>query len=143
MKALRSIVAFLVGAAVSMFFIIAVEGINAVLWPPPAGVNLMKDKEACLAYFVSLPTAALVVGVVGWTLAALCGPWVATRLGTNRHPAHGFALGTLLLLGAVVNMSMLPYPLWYWAAVLILLPSSLVVGSLQSRPAAIVEGESQ
>jgi len=132
MKALRSILAFVIGAAVSMFFIVLVEGVNESIWPWPAGVD-KSDMKICLAYFVSLPATAFVIGVVGWSLAALCGPWVATRLGTNRHPAHGIALGVLLMLMALFNMSMLPYPLWFWAAILILLPTSLILGSLNAR----------
>lgn len=142
MKVLRSVFAFLAGATVSLIFIVLVEGVDASIWPPPEGVDLMKDKEACVAYFVSLPAAALVIAVVGWSLAALCGPWLATRLGTNRHPAHGVLLGALLLAGAVFNMSMLPYPAWFRVAVVILLPASLVVGSLRAGPRSVSEGAS-
>jgi hypothetical protein len=54
--------------------------------------------------------------------------WLATRLGTGRHPAHGIAVGSFLFLAAVMNMFMLPYPIWFWGLNLILLPSSIALG---------------
>jgi hypothetical protein len=55
----------------------------------------------------------LAVGGAIWAVAPFAGAWLATRLGTNRHPAHGYVVGAILLALAGLNMAMLPYPVWF------------------------------
>ena len=51
--------------------------------------------------------------------------WIATRMGAGRHPAHGNAIGSLLLLAAAFNMFMLPYPVWFELGNLLILPLAI------------------
>ncbi len=123
----RGVVAVVVGFLVALFFIVAVEIVTLALYPFPDGVDPL-DPEVCRAHVASLPTGALLIGVVGWGLAVFSGVWVATRLAAGRHPAPGIVLGVLLLASAVMNMSMLPYPGWFWAANLIAFPVLTFLG---------------
>jgi hypothetical protein len=128
----RGVVAVVLGFLVAAFFIVAVEGVCAVLYPFPDGVD-PTDIEVCKAHVAQLPASAFLIGVVGWGLAAFTSSWAATRLGANRHPAHGIGLGLLLLAAAVLNMLMLPYPAWFWVAVLIALPVCFLLGARLGR----------
>ena len=45
--------------------------------------------------------------------------WLATRLGTGRHLAHGLVVGAILFAAVVFNMAMLPYPIWFWVNLIV------------------------
>lgn len=125
---LRSLFAFAMGAAVAMFFIIAVEFVTLCLWPFPEGVD-STDMEICKAHVAAFPTAAFVISTIGWMLASLLGPMTATRIGTGQHPAHGIILGLLLYSGALLNLSMLPYPAWFRGINVVGLPACFIAGT--------------
>ena len=133
----RSAVAVLLGLLAAMFFIIGVEGVCSILYPFPPGVD-PSDLEACRAHVATLPASAFLIAVAGWALATFAGSWVATRLGAARHPAHGIVLGAVLLAAAVVNMLMLPYPIWFWILNLVVFPTCFCAGARlgRGRPSA-------
>ena len=68
------------------------------------------------------------LGGAGWGITMLLGTWLATRLGTRRHPAHGIAVGLTLFAAVIFNMSMLPYPFWFVILDLIVLPLAIFYG---------------
>ena len=119
----RSVGAVIAGLLAAMIFIIAVEGVWAVVYPFPPGVD-PHDIDVCKAHIVKLPADAYVIAVAGWGLAVLAGSWVATRLGPGGHPAHGHVVGSILLLAAIANMLMLPYPIGFWVGNLVVFPSA-------------------
>ncbi|MFN0198723.1 MAG: hypothetical protein ACKVT0_18405 [Planctomycetaceae bacterium] len=115
---IRSLAAVVAGLIVAFMLIIGVEGMSAVLHPFPPGVD-SSDMEVCKAHVARFPQWILALAVVAWGFTVFAGSWVATRLGTGRHPAHGIVVGMLLLAAAVFNMSMLPYPAWFWVNVIV------------------------
>ncbi len=123
MSILRSLGGVIAGLVVSFIVVVAVEGMGAVLHPFPPGAD-MSDMEVCRAHVAKFPAYVLVLSMIGWGISAFAGSWVATRLGTRRHMAHGLILGGFLLVMAVVNMSMLPYPVWFWGNIIVLPVSS-------------------
>ncbi|MDZ4685567.1 MAG: hypothetical protein SH850_10930 [Planctomycetaceae bacterium] len=129
---LRSTMAVVLALAAAMAIIIAVEGIGAIMHPFPPGFD-PTDMEACKAHVARYPTAALIMGVVGWGLAVFASAWIATRLGAGRHPAHGITIGLLLLAAAGYNMLMLPYPLWFEIANLVVFPAAFLIAAQLGR----------
>ena len=113
LKLIRSL-AVVIGALLLAFVgVIAVEVVSSILHPFPPGID-PTDMEACKAHVARYPTGVLLLCTVGWWLTVLASCWLATRLGANRHPAHGVVVGLILLALAVFNMAMLPYPSWFW-----------------------------
>ena len=128
----RSVLAVIAGLAAAMFFIVGTEAVWAVVYPPAPGVDL-HDMEACKAHLAQLPAEAYVIVAAGWGLAVLAGSWVATRLGTGRHSAHGIAVGSILLAAAVANMLMLPYPALFWGLNVVAFPVCTHLGTKWGR----------
>lgn len=109
---LRSLGAVLLGLATALLLVILVEVISGVLHPFPP--NFDGTQEAMFAHVANYPAWVLaLLGGVGWSITIVVCTWLATRLGTHRHPAHGFAVGLILLSAASFNIFMLPYPLWF------------------------------
>lgn len=124
----RSVGAVLVGLVAAMFLIAGVEVVSSIFHPFPSGVD-PTDYEVCTAHVARYPAWVLLLVVLGWGLTTFLSAWLATRLGSGRHRAHGIVVGSILLALAVTNMSMLPYPIWFWACNLVIFPLGFYWGA--------------
>jgi hypothetical protein len=135
---LRSIGAGLLALLAAFVLVVAVEGVWAILYPFAPGADTSDMATVC-EHIRQLPADAFLIGSAGWAITTFAAAWIATRLGTARHVAHGFVVGGLLLAAALFNMSMLPYPALFWAVNLIALPAGILLGAWLGRaPAAAV-----
>ena len=121
---MRSVGAIIASLVVAMMLIIAVEAITAIFHPFPLGVDTT-DHEVVKAHVAKFPHWVLALAVIGWGSTVFASAWLATRLGAGRHPAHGIAIGSLLILAAAFNMLMLPYPVWFELVNLLILPLAM------------------
>jgi hypothetical protein len=71
----------------------------------------------------------LAVVVAAWGLTVLLSTWLAARLGPGRHRTHGIIVGLALLALVGINMSMLPYPIWFCIANLVAFPFAIYCGT--------------
>lgn len=124
----RSVAAVLAGLVAAMVLIVGVEVVSSFLHPLPEGAD-HNDPEVMKAHVANYPTAGLLLGAVGWGLTVFVSAWLATRLGSKRHLAHGVLVGALLLTAALFNMAMLPYPIWFWIFNLIAFPAGAWYGA--------------
>lgn len=121
--------AVLFGLLTAFGLVVAVEWYGARVHPFPAGAD-PTDMAACIAHVASYPEWVLGVVVPMWGATSFAGAWVATRVGTARHPGHGFFVGLLLFAAAGFNMWMLPYPRWFEVANIVVLPTAAWAGSV-------------
>src|SRR5262245_235705 len=124
---LRSIGNVLAGLALAFVFVVAAEVVGSIFHPFPPDVD-PTDLEACKAHVARFPTWVLAVGAAIWVAAPLFGSWLATLLGSARHPAHGIVVGVILLSLAGFNMSMLPYPIWFPIVIVLTFPLATILG---------------
>jgi len=120
----RSGVAVVSGLIVGGLVVAVVEGVNVLLFPPPAGMDF-GNPEALGAYTASLPSIAFAVVGAAWMLGALAGGAVAGWLGGARADVDGGIVGLLLAAGSVANLMNpgLEHPAWMWAAALLTVPA--------------------
>ncbi|MFO0892381.1 MAG: hypothetical protein U0790_24980 [Isosphaeraceae bacterium] len=126
---IRTVVAALTGLFLAFVGIIAVEGFSALVHPLPPDFG--ETMEEMCRHVERYPQWVLAAVVPMWAGAAMLGTWIAQRIG-NVFSA-GF-VGLLLLSALVLNLSMLPYPIWFKAANLVAIPAAIVAGMrLSSR----------
>jgi hypothetical protein len=130
---LRSAGAVLAGLVVAAVSIVGVEAFGAVVHPFPPDVD-PADYEVCKAHVARYPAWILAVAAVAWGLTTFVSAWLATRLGSGRHRAHGVVVGLVLLALVVLNMSMLPYPVWFWVSNLVAFPLGFCLGAKLGGP---------
>ncbi|TWT29411.1 hypothetical protein [Blastopirellula retiformator] len=118
---LRTIAGIFVGLLVLFVLIIAVEAFSAVVHPFPPGFEGTQD-EIC-AHVERYPGWVLAAVVPMWGATAFAAVWVAGKLG--QFYAATF-VGFLLNLALISNLAMLPYPLWFKGACLLLLPLATI-----------------
>lgn len=127
MSIMRSAGSVMLGLIVAFMLVVAVEFISAVLHPFPP--DFEPSQEAMFAHVANYPAWVLaLLGGAGWAVTAFVSTWLATRLGTGRHPAHGIAVGVVLLVAAGFNISMLPYPVWFMVLDCFILPLGIYFG---------------
>jgi hypothetical protein len=96
-----------------------------------------RDPESLRQAIAGLPTAAFLLLVAGWALAAGVGSYVAARLATHDHVIHGVIVALFVLVATVANLGRIPHPVWMWPVAIILIPAAgwaatRLVGSARS-----------
>ena len=124
---IRSVGSIIASVVIALLLILAIEGVSAIFHPFSAGADA-SDLEVCKAHVAKYPQWVLALVVVGWGGTVFVSAWLATRLGTHRHPAHGIVVGALLIVAVAFNMFMLPYPLWFKVANLLIFPLCVFLG---------------
>ena len=132
---LSVVVAFVAASVVMM----SVESVNGHYLYPELGktAERMTDRDALRALLAGAPAEALLVVIFGWALGSLAGGFVAAWIARGTPVGHALILGGLLTLAGVVNNLMIPPPLWFWiAGLVILLPAAYAGARLAPRQAA-------
>lgn len=130
-SALRSIAAVVAGFIAASIVMMLIESINGqVLYPDLAkAATGIKDRDTLRTLLATAPMGAFLVVLAGWMLGSLIGGWIAARLAGRATVWHGLALGALLTLAGLANNLMLPPPLWFFIASLLLLLPATYVGA--------------
>jgi hypothetical protein len=121
-SALRSIAAVGAGFITASIIMMIIETLNGrVLYPKLAkAAEGVTDREKVRALLATAPLGALLVVIGGWTTA---------RLAAQATAGHGLVLGALLTLAGVANNLMVPPPLWFWIASLVVLMPAAYLGA--------------
>ncbi len=120
----RTLAGTVLGLIVAFILIVGVEGFSAVVHPLPKDFGGTME-EMC-RHVERYPQWVLAAVVPMWGVAALLSTWMAQKIGT----VSAAAIVRLLLLSALVfNLFMLPYPVWFKAVNLLVIPAAMVVGS--------------
>jgi len=127
MSVLKKAAAVIAGFVVASIVMMIIEFINGrVLYPDLAkAAEGVTDPEVIRGIMARAPVGAFLVVLLGWLLGGLAGGWSATRIAGDGSLRCGVILGALLTLAGVANNLMLPPPLWFWvASLLVLFPSA-------------------
>jgi len=112
-KILRNIGAVFAGLLVGVVLNLLLISANAVLFPLPEGVDLF-DPVGMSDYIKELPLYAFILPILAHWSQAGVGGWIAAKLGGGRPVALSMIVGFLTLIGGVMNLLDLPFPLWMW-----------------------------
>ena len=121
--ALRTVAAIVAGLIVAFILIVALELFSGVVHPLPEDFGGTME-EMC-QHVARYPAWVLAIAVLCWGLTALVGTWIAQKIG-NVYSA--VIVGLTLLAALVLNISMLPYPIWFKIANLLVIPTAIVLG---------------
>jgi hypothetical protein len=135
MKAgLRNIGGVIAGFILASIIMTIVESINGrVLYPGLAkAAEGVTDREVIRTIFASAPIGSLLVVIFGWGLGGFIGGWVTTRIAGRSIKVPGYVLCALLTAAGIANNMMLPPPLWFWVASLVVVAGATVAGTLVS-----------
>ncbi|MBX2902180.1 MAG: hypothetical protein KF872_01395 [Chitinophagales bacterium] len=118
---LRTILGIFIGLVCGVLVIVGWESFTHKLYPPPQGINFA-DKEAVRAMMAQMPLLAFVLILVGYVLAAFVGGAVATVIDKSKKILPALIVAGLLMLANAANLIMLPHPVWFIGASMMVYP---------------------
>src|SRR5262245_4566906 len=121
---LRTLAGTVIGLFMALVLIVGVEGFGSVVHPLPRDFGGTME-EMC-QHVERYPQWVLAVVVPMWAVAALVSTWIAQRIG-NLYSSG--IVGLLLVSALVFNVSKLPYPIWFKAVTLLVVPAAIIAGS--------------
>ncbi|RYZ73019.1 MAG: hypothetical protein EOP91_06485 [Lysobacteraceae bacterium] len=132
---LAVIVGLVVGSVVNMSLIL----VSGQVIAPPAGADVTTT-EGLKASIHLFEPRHLLFPFLAHGLGTFFGALVATLLTPGRTSGPAYVVGFMFLLGGIVNVSMLPAPVWFSAVDLIAayMPAAWLAHRLGSRKAARV-----
>lgn len=111
---LRNTAAVLAGLVVGMAVNIALIELNTkLLYPIPPGLQF-RHMEEFSRYIARLPLPAFILVFAAHFGQAAVGGYVAARLGTAKPMVLTQIVGTLTLIGSIINNLSIPVPAWTW-----------------------------
>ncbi len=125
--AFRSIIAVVAGFVVASVVMMAVETVNGRYLYPELGklAEGVTDREVIRSILGGTPVGAFLVVILGWVLGSLAGGCVSAWIARRTPAGHALVLGGLLTLGGIANNLMVPPPLWFWiAGIVVLMPAA-------------------
>jgi hypothetical protein len=106
---LRSAGAIAVGLIVASILVVAVELFSLTVHPLPEDFDKESYEDLC-EYVENCPAWVFAAAIPMWGFTAFIGTWISGRLG-NRPSAA--IVGLFLLSMVLLNISMVPYPIWF------------------------------
>ncbi len=126
----KKILAVIIGLIVGGLVIMGIESINILRFPWPEGLNL-EDKDAFAEYVQGLPVSALITVLLAHIAGALVAGFLSTKIAAANNYTLAVICGVILLAGAVVNLFMIPHPVWFMVVnVLTIIPAALLGSKL-------------
>ena len=117
---IRTLFAVVVGMALALALVVAVELFSAVVHPIPADFNGNMGEHVR-----RYPHWVLGVVVLAWGATSAAATWVASRVG-NR--LAGSVVALLLAWALIFNLTMLPYTMWFKVVMFSVFPVACLLG---------------
>jgi len=134
MTVFRALGALVAATLVAFVLVVAVEAFSAVVHPLPPDFGGTME-EMC-AHVERYPAWVLAVIVPLWAGIAFVSTWIAGRLG---NILCALVIGALLQMMLVLNVWMLPYPIWFKIADLVGVPGAVALAIYLLLPRTATE----
>ncbi len=129
---MRKFLAVILGAAVAGSTVAGVEKLGNLAFPPPADLD-WQDTAMIAAYLAELPLSAFMFVLAAWVTAAFLGSVVATLVARHRSYIYAVIVTGLILAASIVNLVMIPHPLWFSVAAIVFEPVAGYLAWVVSR----------
>jgi hypothetical protein len=110
-RILRSILAIVIGAVVTVLVITGIQFLSHQFFPLPAPIDY-SNPDALKTMVDSMPVMAKVLVTVAWCLGAFLGSWAACMVKPNYRRLAAIIVSSLVVVGTILNAKAIPHPLW-------------------------------
>jgi hypothetical protein len=112
---MRKVLGVVAGVIAAFLLIALIEAINVASYPLPPELQSMDSAEgaALAAAMAEIPLPVKILIVAGWLVGTVGGAWLALRISDWRW--SGWIVAALVIAAGLVNVSLLPHPLWMQA----------------------------
>jgi hypothetical protein len=132
---MRTLAAVLAGLMTALVVITLVEAVGHTFMPPPEGHDPMTP-EGMSAIVAQMSPAALLFVLLAYLCGGVAGGVVAVKVSGGDRVIEALGVGTILTVGALLNVMTIPHPIWMsGASVAIQLPAAWLGARLAVRRA--------
>ncbi len=107
----RNIVSVGGGVFTGVVLLIVLQGLNGVVFPPPADTN-PNDPESMRRAMEAMTTPAFVGLIAGYAIATFAGSFVAAKLAGTNPRWRARLVGLAFLVAGIMNFRAIPHPGW-------------------------------
>ena len=117
----RKLLALLAGVLTAIIVIGIIEYIAHLLYAPTVPPD-RSNPEAMRAFIAAMPAGAFLLILLAYAAGTFVGGVVAGRIARSTAWRHAGSIGGLILLFALMNIVVLPHPLWFTVSAIIVMP---------------------
>ncbi len=117
----RKILALLAGVFTAVIVVGLIEYLAHLIYAPAVPPD-RNNPEAMRAFIASMPVGAFLLILLAYAAGTFVGGVVAGRIARSTAWRYAGSIGGLILLFALMNIVMLPHPLWFTVSVIIVVP---------------------
>src|SRR3979409_673694 len=116
---IRSALVLLAGVVAAVVVVMMMDTVTGRIYSLPAGTD-PGNRESLRQAVAAPPTAAFLLLLAGWALAAAVGSYIAARFAAHARAIHGLIVALFVLVATVANLGAIPHPLWLWPGTVLL-----------------------
>lgn len=109
---LQNVIALVTGLVIGSIVNMLIIMIGSSVIPPPAGVDVTK-MESLKASMHLFEAKHFIFPFLAHALGTLAGAFLAAKIAFSHNLIFALTVGTLFLIGGIINSIMLPAPLWF------------------------------
>lgn len=130
----KNILAVVLGLTIGGVVNMAIIMISSSIIPPPDGTDLT-TMEGLLAAMPLMEPKHFLFPFLAHALGTLVGAFIAAKIAANAKVTFAMVIGVCFLIGGILNIVMLPSPLWFTLVDLVLayLPMAYLGGKLATK----------
>lgn len=133
---MNKILAVVAGIITGLIVVFLGEMVTHILFPPPPGIDFT-NQEAVMKMISELPASAFIVLMAIWGISAFVGGLITGLIAKESWKTLSLITGGLLLVGAILNMFMVPHPIWVNVITVIMyLPLAYLGGKMVNKKEA-------
>lgn len=119
---MKRVLPVLAGVLTGMLIIFVIETLGHMVYPIEMNLETATP-EAKAAFLKNIPPAAIAIVIIAWALGAMAAGIVSTLVSKENSSNPALKSGGILLGFGIINMIMVPHPIWFWiAGILVYLP---------------------
>ena len=118
---LRVVLAGLTGVVTAGVVVAIVEAVGHMVYAPASAADL-STPEAMAAFVRTLPLGAFLFVLAAYVAGTAAGGFIATLVARRHAARFAWVIGSLILVGAVVNFFAIPHPAWFVVATVVAVP---------------------
>jgi pimeloyl-ACP methyl ester carboxylesterase len=98
-----------------------IEAVGHMVYAPATPADL-STREAMAAFVRTLPVGAFLFVLAAYVAGTAAGGYIATLVARRHAARFAWVVGSLILVGAVVNFFAIPHPAWFVVATMVAVP---------------------
>lgn len=130
---LNRLTSVLAGCAAGIAVIFVMEFISHAIYPLPEGMD-PNNPESLKLIMANAPIGALIMVLLAGFLGGFAGGIVAAFVDRNNATKRALAVGIVLTVLGIINLFMIPHPIWFMLINVLVYIGGALLGSLLIKP---------